>query len=161
MSAKLLLARERERKNAKRRKRAERRARRILRLPEVEQRTGKKHASIYADIAKGLFPAPIPLGPRAVGWLEDEIDDWLEERIAERDSDTAVRSLPLAGLNQRRKAEASSPQDVRSPLLHEVEPQKGGDRRSKGRRPPIDRKAVAKEARGVRGRGERETSHAR
>jgi prophage regulatory protein len=114
MSAKQLLARERARKAAKRRDRAERRARRILRLPEVEQRTGKKHASIYADIAKGTFPAPVPLGPRAVGWLEGEIDDWLEARIAERDNGTAVRSLPLAGLNQRRKIEASSPQDVRN-----------------------------------------------
>jgi prophage regulatory protein len=109
MSAKQLLARERERKNTKRRDRAERRARRILRLPEVEQRTGKKHAAIYADIAKGVFPAPVPLGLRAVGWLEDEVDDWLEERIAERDSGSVVRSLPLAGLNQRRKTEALPP----------------------------------------------------
>jgi prophage regulatory protein len=114
MSAKQLLQRERERKKTKRRERDRRRSRRILRLPEVEQRTGKKHASIYADIAKGVFPAPVPLGPRAVGWLEDEIDDWLEARIAERDNGTAVRSLPLAGLNQRRKIEAS-PQDVRPP----------------------------------------------
>jgi prophage regulatory protein len=113
MSAKQLLARERERKKTKRRDRAERRVRRILRLPEVEQRTGKKHASIYADIAKGTFPAPVPLGLRAVGWLEDEIDDWLEARIAERDTGTAERSLPLAGLNQRRKIEASPQDDVR------------------------------------------------
>jgi hypothetical protein len=30
------------------------------------------------------FPAPVPLGPRAVGWLETEIMEWQERRIAER-----------------------------------------------------------------------------
>jgi prophage regulatory protein len=84
----------------------------VLRLPEVQKRTGKKHASIYAAIAAGTFPAPIPLGPKAVGWLSEEIDAWIAARIAERDSGDVVRSLPLAGLNQRRKIEAS-PQDVR------------------------------------------------
>jgi prophage regulatory protein len=136
MSTREVLRRERQAKNAKRHERQERRLRRILRLPEVEQRTGKKHASIYADIAKGLFPAPVPLGPRAVGWLEDEIDDWLEARINERDTGTAVRSLPLAGLNQRRKIEGSPQDAVRSPQ---------DDVRNR------------REARRVRGGGQRET----
>jgi prophage regulatory protein len=88
------------------------RKRSILRLAQVKQRTGRPTSSIYADIAAGTFPAPIPLGPRAVGWIDEEIDAWVEARIAERDNGTAERSLPLAGLNQHRKIEAS-PQDVR------------------------------------------------
>ena len=31
------------------------------------------------------FPKPIPLGEKAVGWLEDEIIQWQKDRIAERD----------------------------------------------------------------------------
>lgn len=127
MSAKELLARERKRKKTKRDERDQRRVRRILRLPEVEQRTGKKHASIYAAIAAGTFPAPIPLGKRAVGWLEDEIDLWLEARIAERDSGGVVRSLPLAGLNQRRKVEGSP----RKPLRQRKPAPMGDVKRSK------------------------------
>jgi prophage regulatory protein len=30
---------------------------------------------------EGTFPKPISLGSRAVGWLEHEIDDWLDRRI--------------------------------------------------------------------------------
>lgn len=53
----------------------------ILRLPEVENKTGRKRSSIYADIAEGNFPAPISLGARAVGWLESDINQWIEDRI--------------------------------------------------------------------------------
>ena len=66
---------------------------RILRLPEVEQRTGRKRSAIYADPD---FPAPVPIGPRAVGWLESEIDSWLQRCIAERRNPTKPRSLPLS-----------------------------------------------------------------
>jgi len=56
----------------------------ILRLPQVIERTGRGRASIYADIGKGVFPRPIPLGGRSVGWLESEVDGWIETRIALR-----------------------------------------------------------------------------
>ena len=58
-------------------------ATRILRLPIVEDITGWKRSSIYAGMAEGTFPAQIPLGARAVGWDEAEIDAWIEARIAE------------------------------------------------------------------------------
>lgn len=59
----------------------------ILKLPAVKKKTGKSRSSIYADMAEGRFPRPIPLGGlRAVGWLSSEIDGWLQMRIAERDS---------------------------------------------------------------------------
>jgi prophage regulatory protein len=77
------------------------RPQRILRLPEVEQRTGRKRSAIYADPD---FPAPVPIGPRAVGWLETEIDSWLERCIAERTNPTKPRSLPLSKV--RRPAES-------------------------------------------------------
>jgi prophage regulatory protein len=56
---------------------------RILRLPDVESKTGLACSSIYLMIANNLFPSPIKLGKRSVGWLENEIDQWIEERIKE------------------------------------------------------------------------------
>jgi prophage regulatory protein len=90
MSVTNILQRDRSRKAAKRERR---RLRRILRLPEVEAITGKKESSIYEDIAAGTFPAPIPLGPRAVGWLEDELIGWQQAQIAARAARAAERRM--------------------------------------------------------------------
>ncbi|WP_376697239.1 helix-turn-helix transcriptional regulator [Wenzhouxiangella sp. EGI_FJ10305] len=53
----------------------------ILRLPHVKARTGLSRSTIYLRIAEGTFPKPISLGGRAVGWIESEVDDWLEQQI--------------------------------------------------------------------------------
>ena len=53
----------------------------ILRLPAVIARTGLSRSSVYLRISQGIFPKPISLGGRAVGWLESEIDAWLEQLI--------------------------------------------------------------------------------
>jgi len=54
---------------------------RILKLPEVICRTGYSRSSIYQKISEGIFPKPIHLGVRAVGWLEYEIVEWINTRI--------------------------------------------------------------------------------
>lgn len=53
----------------------------IMRLPDVMKRVGLKRATIYLHIAAGTFPKQISLGPRAVGWVEHEIDTWLAARV--------------------------------------------------------------------------------
>ncbi len=53
----------------------------VLRLPEVKARTGLSRSTIYFRIAQGSFPKPISLGGRAVGWLEAEIQEWLQSCI--------------------------------------------------------------------------------
>lgn len=54
----------------------------ILRRKQVESRTGLSRSTIYARIAEGSFPRPIDLGGgRAVGWVEAEIEAWLQSRI--------------------------------------------------------------------------------
>jgi prophage regulatory protein len=65
------------------------RPKKFLRLRVVEERAGKKKSSIYADIAKGKFPKPVPLGdaPNSpVGWIEEELERWQADRIARRDA---------------------------------------------------------------------------
>lgn len=56
-------------------------AQRILRLPEVKDRTGLSRSSIYNFIKAGNFPAPIPLSSRAIGWDSEAIDAWIKSRI--------------------------------------------------------------------------------
>lgn len=56
----------------------------FLRLPEVKTRTGLSRSTIYALIGQSKFPRHIPLGMRCVGWLESEIDAWIETRAASR-----------------------------------------------------------------------------
>ena len=53
----------------------------VLRLPSVKDKSGLSRSTIYLRIKKGEFPKPISLGDRAVGWLEKDIEDWLEQRI--------------------------------------------------------------------------------
>ena len=53
----------------------------ILRRKTVQSRTGLSRSSIYLGISKGTFPKPINLGARAVGWLESDIDNWIDARI--------------------------------------------------------------------------------
>jgi prophage regulatory protein len=54
---------------------------RILRLPEVMTRTGLSRSTIYLRISQGNFPKPVSLGARAVGWIEVEIQEWLQRQI--------------------------------------------------------------------------------
>ena len=51
----------------------------ILRLPAVIARTGLRRSSIYLRIKAGEF-RPVRLGPRAIGFLESEIDFWIARR---------------------------------------------------------------------------------
>ena len=54
---------------------------RMLRLPDVIEKTALSRSQIYRLIALGSFPSQIQLGERASGWIEDEVERWLLERI--------------------------------------------------------------------------------
>jgi prophage regulatory protein len=53
----------------------------ILRIKQVQARTGLSRSTIYFHISNGSFPKPIRLVNRAVGWIETEIDQWLNKQI--------------------------------------------------------------------------------
>ena len=69
---------------------------RFIRLPEVLSRTGYGRTSIYRKMEEGSFPRSVKLGgpledpnafdSRAVAWIEDDVDQWIESRIEERDT---------------------------------------------------------------------------
>ena len=52
----------------------------ILRRPAVEARVGLGRSAIYAMMAKNLFPKPVKLTAKAVGWRERDVRAWLESR---------------------------------------------------------------------------------
>jgi len=53
----------------------------IKRLSEVKTITGLSSTTIYRMAAKGTFPSPIKLGVRSSGWVQSEIQHWVDERI--------------------------------------------------------------------------------
>ena len=73
----------------------------LLRLPEVVRRTGWNATEIYQGMKANPpeFPASVPIGKRSVGWVEQEIEEWIARRIALRDA----QSLEQARKERRRK----------------------------------------------------------
>lgn len=59
---------------------------RILRLKDVTSQTGLARSTVYKYIFAGSFPKPVPLGGRSVGWLESEIQTWIEQAIQKREA---------------------------------------------------------------------------
>lgn len=53
---------------------------RIIRKPEVRERSGLSDATIWRLEQHGEFPRRRQLGPGSVGWLESEVENWLESR---------------------------------------------------------------------------------
>ena len=53
----------------------------IWRLPDVMARTGLSRSTIYDKMKNGEFPLSINLGPRAVGWIAEEVLDWIDKQI--------------------------------------------------------------------------------
>ncbi|MDE9542686.1 AlpA family transcriptional regulator [Xenorhabdus bovienii] len=54
----------------------------LIRLTEVQRRTGYSKAWIYKLISDGEFPKQIKLGSRSIAFIESEIDNWIAQRIA-------------------------------------------------------------------------------
>lgn len=59
---------------------------RLIRIREVMRRSGLSKSHIYALGAEGRFPKSVPLVPGGTSraWVEAEIMQYIEQRIAER-----------------------------------------------------------------------------
>jgi prophage regulatory protein len=55
----------------------------IISRKGVQARTGLSRSTIYAYMAAGKFPTPIKLGLRGVGWINSEISQWIDARLAQ------------------------------------------------------------------------------
>lgn len=65
---------------------------RILRLKKVIAESGLSRSTIYARIAEGLWPKPVSLGGRIVGWPANEITKINAAHIAGKSNDE-IRAL--------------------------------------------------------------------
>lgn len=63
---------------------------RVLRSPEVVQRVGLSRTQIWRLERAGNFPKRIQIGLNSVGWIEHEVDGWIEARAAERNTAVAA-----------------------------------------------------------------------
>lgn len=53
----------------------------LIRLPEVRRRVPLSRSTIYLMVSNGEFPKPVSIGPRAVAWVESEVDAWVGAKI--------------------------------------------------------------------------------
>lgn len=61
----------------------------LIRLSEVQRRTGYSKAWIYRLISQKRFPSTVKIGSRSIAFIESEIDDWIDKRIAESRGEVA------------------------------------------------------------------------
>ena len=54
---------------------------RILKLAEVQHRTSLSKTTIYRLMSENRFPKQIQLLNNRVGWLEAEIEDWIQQEV--------------------------------------------------------------------------------
>jgi prophage regulatory protein len=55
---------------------------RILRTEDVAKLIGLSRATIFRNVKAGIFPAPIKISQRAVGWRSEDIETWIVARAA-------------------------------------------------------------------------------
>lgn len=55
----------------------------LIRLSEVQRRTGCSKAWLYRLMSQQRFPTAIKIGSRSIAFIESEIDEWINQRIAE------------------------------------------------------------------------------
>ncbi len=53
---------------------------RILRKPEVQKRTGLSGPTIWRMEKVGKFPKRRQISPGTVGWVDEEVDEWIGSR---------------------------------------------------------------------------------
>ena len=79
----------------------------ILRLPDVKRQTGHSRSTIYHHISEGIFPRPVSLGARSVGWPDYEVAALNAARVASKTYEE-IREL-VSDLEAARPAATEDP----------------------------------------------------
>lgn len=53
---------------------------RFMSFKEIQRITGMSRSTIYREVKKGKFPRPRPLSERKVGFVQAEVETWVEQR---------------------------------------------------------------------------------
>ncbi len=57
---------------------------RFLRKQQTADRIGFSPSHLMRLVREGDFPQPVPLGASAVAFVEDEVLEWMQERVDKR-----------------------------------------------------------------------------
>ena len=63
---------------------------RLIRRKEVQAKTGLGASSIYAMMQQGTFLKAVNISERRVAWIESDVDQWINERIASHKASIAM-----------------------------------------------------------------------
>ncbi|PCJ48333.1 MAG: transcriptional regulator [Gammaproteobacteria bacterium] len=63
---------------------------RLIKLNDVIRKTSLSKSSIYSFISKGTFPKQVSIGLRGSAWQESDIEQWINDRVAESKKLTSV-----------------------------------------------------------------------
>ncbi|WP_429242660.1 AlpA family phage regulatory protein [Luteibacter sp. 621] len=66
---------------------------RFLRLPEVMAVTGLSRSQVYKLIADRAFPRQVKLTLSTSAWVEAEVQEWCQARVAEREATAGPPAL--------------------------------------------------------------------
>lgn len=61
----------------------------LIRMTDAMRRTGYGKAWIYRLISQDKFPKPVKIGSRSIAFVESEVDEWINQRIAESRKEVA------------------------------------------------------------------------
>jgi prophage regulatory protein len=64
---------------------------RLLSFPELKSKKGIRFSRVHIGrlVKAGKFPQPINIGDRNIAWVEEEVDDLIVARLAQRDDKAA------------------------------------------------------------------------
>jgi prophage regulatory protein len=64
----------------------------LIPIDEVVRRTSISRREIYARMKRGTFPRSVKVGGARVAWVDEEVDEFVQNRIAERDETTGTQA---------------------------------------------------------------------
>ncbi len=53
----------------------------LLRMKQVNERTGLSRGGVTSLIEKGTFPMPIKITQKSIAFIKSEIDEWIDQQI--------------------------------------------------------------------------------
>ena len=56
-------------------------AKRIISIKDVISQLGISRSGLYNLVRNGYFPKGIPLGARKIGWLQSDVDEFIQKQI--------------------------------------------------------------------------------
>ncbi len=79
----------------------------LLSVNEAADRCALSRVHLYRLIRRGDFPQPVEVAPRRVAFLEPEVEEWIDRRIAARESpEVQARAQARSEESSRRVTEA-------------------------------------------------------